>query len=109
MTFQLRLKQTLFGTVTLMAVLTSGCAVREHAYDCTSVMNKDISDELVITPTSLRFQSVTYQFREEQGAIRVYEKTDKSKQVIFNAASGLLQITTEQWQCKKYTLSVEKS
>lgn len=109
MALRFTLKRTLFGASVIMAILTSGCAVREHAYDCSSATNKEISDELVMTPTSLKFKSVTYLFREEQGATRIYEKADKTAQIIFNAASGVLEIATEQWQCKKYTLSVEKS
>ncbi len=109
MAFHAIVKPALFGTSVLVMILSSGCAVREHAYDCMNVANKEISDELVITPTSLRFQSVTYRFREERGALRIYDQSETSQRIEFNAASGRLQTSQSLWQCKRYTLDVDRT
>ncbi len=102
-------KPALFGASALMMILSNGCAVREHAYDCINVTNKEISDELLITPTSLRFQSITYRFREERGALRIYDQSETNQRVEFNAASGRLQTSQSLWQCKRYTLNVDRN
>jgi hypothetical protein len=85
----------------------SGCAVREQAFDCTSVADNAMSDELVMTPTTARFQSVRYQFLEERGAVRSYRQKETGQVLEFNPASGSLKLSDRQWQCKKYSLATE--
>ncbi len=102
-------KRLLSGAGALIITLSNGCAVREHSYDCINVANSEISDELVVTPTSLRFQSVTYRFREERGALRIYDQSETSQRIEFNAASGRLQTSQSLWQCKRYTLDVDRT
>ncbi len=109
MALRIAFKPLLSGAGALIIILSNGCAVREHAYDCINVANKEISDEMVITPTSLRFQSVTYRFREERGALRIYDQSETHQRVEFNAASGRLQTSQSLWQCKRYTLEVDRT
>ncbi len=93
----------------LICILTiHGCAVREHAFDCTNLANKEESDELLMTPTTLRFQSTDYRFIEERGTLRIYAKQNPTERIEFNAASGRLTTERNQWQCKKFTLDVER-
>lgn len=93
----------------LVPTLFQACAVREQRFDCTNLIDKAVSEELVMTPTSMRFQSQAYSFREEVGTVRVYENKGSLERAIYNVASGQLQTPSGQWQCKKYTLSVEKA
>lgn len=93
----------------LLLTVLQACAVREQRFDCVSNLDSSLSDELVMTPTSMRFQSQVYSFREEVGTIRVYENKGSLERTIYNAASGQLQTPSGQWQCKRYTLSVEKA
>ena len=87
-----------------LVLMLNGCAVREHAFDCTNLAQRELSDELVMTPTTLKFQSKTYRFREEQGAVRIYEDVSEQKQIEFNVASGVLSVNPDTWQCKKFVL-----
>jgi hypothetical protein len=92
--------------VMLTGVL-SGCAVREQAFDCTSRADPTVSNELVMTPTSARFQSIRYGFLEERGALRSYRQKETGRVLEFNPASGSLKLHDSQWQCKKYSLATE--
>ena len=95
----------LIPTITLgLVLMLNGCAVREHAFDCTNLAQRELSDELVMTPTTLKFQSKTYRFREEQGAVRIYEDVSEQKRIEFNVASGVLLVNPDTWQCKKFVL-----
>ena len=99
----------LISAITLGLVsMLNGCAVREHAFDCTNIAQRELSDELVMTPTTLKFQSKRYRFREEQGVLRIYEAIDSQQRITFNVASGLLQTDIAHWQCKKFSLDVER-
>lgn len=88
--------------------LLFGCAPREQAFDCKTIGTTENSDELVMTPTTARFQSVGYQFRSEQGALRTYAQKETGRILEFNPASGLLRVNQQEWSCKKYSLEVEK-
>ncbi len=90
--------------IIVLVSLLPACAVREQAFDCIKIEQQDNSDELLMTPTSLRFQSQAYRFVEEQGAVRIYENASDQKRIEFNVASGVLRISQNTWRCKKFTL-----
>jgi hypothetical protein len=94
--------------VLLITLLGSGCAPREQAFDCTLVSASSSSDELNMTPTRARFQSISYAFKSEVGALRTYVQKETGRTLEFNPASGLLRINEQDWSCKKYSLDVER-
>lgn len=94
--------------LTIFAVtIFAGCAPREQAFDCVQTGANPNHDELVMTPTSARFQSVRYAFKNESGALRTYAQKETGRILEFNPASGLLRANDQDWICKKYSLEVE--
>ena len=90
--------------VSLMLVLSiamCGCAVREQFFGCEGHSQGTGPDEFVMTPTSLRFQSVVYGFTEERTTHRVYADRVTDQSIVFYPASGLLQRGESQWICKR--------
>ena len=92
----------------LITAIISGCAPREQAFDCIQAGNPTGNDELVMSPTSARFQSIRYEFRSEQAALRIYGQKETGQILEFNPASGLLRVSAQDWSCKKYSLDIEK-
>ena len=92
---------------TLTTTIIAGCAPREQAFDCAQTGANPNHDELVMTPTSARFQSVRYAFKNESGALRTYAQKETGQILEFNPASGLLRVNDQDWTCKKYSLDVE--
>jgi hypothetical protein len=88
----------------IIAFTISGCTVREQAFGCEGLTAETQTDEFVMTPTSLRFQSVTYGFTEERNSLRIYTQRKTGSQIEFNPASGLLEQGTSKWQCKRIGL-----
>ena len=97
------------GVLASLTAAISGCAVREQAFDCINQSDSAVSDELVMTPTTARFQSTHYSFLEERGAVRTYRQKETGQVLEFNPASGLLIIRKSRWLCKKYSLDVTPS
>jgi hypothetical protein len=96
-------RTALIAALLTAAVFTtlSGCAVREQAFGCEGLAGATASDEFVMTPTSLRFQSVSYRFTEERSSLRIYTHPESGRNIQFNPASGLLEQESFQWQCKR--------
>jgi hypothetical protein len=88
----------------ILALALNGCTVREQAFGCEGLTAETQTDEFVMTPTSLRFQSVTYSFTEERNSLRIYTQRKTGSQIEFNPASGLLERGTSKWQCKRIGL-----
>jgi len=92
--------------IALIAMLVSltGCAVREQAFGCKGLTSDAQSDEFVMTPTSLRFQSVTYSFTAEQNALRIYTQRETGREIEVKPSSGVLERGLSQWQCQRIGL-----
>lgn len=89
-------------------LLGGGCAPREQAFDCAQTGATPSHDELVMTPTSAKFQSIRYAFKSEVGVLRTYVQKETGRTLEFNPASGQLRVGEQGWSCKKYSLDVER-
>jgi hypothetical protein len=87
-----------------LTTFLGACAVREQSFGCEGVSENTSADEFVMTPTSLRFQSITYRFTEERKTSRIYTHKESGERIEFNTANGLLQRQSSQWRCKRIEL-----
>jgi len=94
----------LLGSFIGLAFMLNACAVREQSFGCEGVTDGTSSDEFLMTPTNLRFQSQDYRFSEERQASRIYIHQDTGQRLEFNTATGILQRESSQWRCKRIEL-----
>lgn len=84
----------------------SACAVREQAFNCNGLTAGAHSDEFLITPTSLRFQSKEYSFVEERLTLRVYTSHESGQTLEFEPLTGTLRKGSDAWACKRIQGSI---
>ena len=96
-------KFLLFLTSAVLFTFIGGCTVREQFFGCDGISENAVADEFIMTPTSLRFQSV-YRFTEERMTSRIYTDKESGQRIEFNTANGLLQRQLSQWRCKRIEL-----
>ena len=87
-----------------LLTFVGACTVREQFFGCDGISENAMADEFVMTPTSLRFQSITYRFTEERMTSRIYTDKESGQRIEFNTANGLLQRQLSQWRCKRIEL-----
>jgi hypothetical protein len=89
----------------LAIFLLNACVVRTQDFHCTLDSDPQQNAELRMSPTTLRFQSVDYDFNEERGASRIYQNKSLSRLLEFNPVSNKLlrsESPDQAWSCKRY-------
>jgi uncharacterized membrane-anchored protein len=94
----------LAGALALL-LLVNGCVVRTQEFHCIREGSPEINFELRMSPTSLEIKAVSYSFKEERGAERVYQNKQNGQTAQFNPTSGNLRLSETldtDWQCQRY-------